>query len=202
MDQVYPHLKTYWSQLDLSAAATVLVPLCGKTLDIQWLINQGHLVIGVDISEIALSEQRERIGGNFDMDTVASFVRYSSNSATLWQGDFMKLQPEWLPTIDAIYDKAALIALPPDQRKNYAEQIKQLADPGASMLLNAFEYEQSQMNGPPFSVTETEIKKLYSPQFKFALMHEASMLDQMKRFQQRGIFSYLKEKVYLLSPDE
>lgn len=202
MDHVYPHLKTYWNRMPIDNNATVLVPLCGNTLDTKWLVDRGHYVIGVDISEIAIQGQLNLLSGTFQHKKVASFSCFSSNQATFWQGDFLNLQPDLIPHVDAIYDKAALIALPREKRKKYATVIKNLTDESSCILLNSFEYRQEEMTGPPFSVPEQEIKQLYGDRFKARLLHQESLFNQLQKFQQRGLSSYLKEKLYLLIPEQ
>ncbi|MBN2730806.1 MAG: hypothetical protein JXR26_00120, partial [Balneolaceae bacterium] len=118
----------------------------------------------------------------------------------LWQGDVFKLQKRWLPAIDAIYDKAALIALPPEMRKVYAITLKSLLQPHTQIFINCFEYNQNEMPGPPFAVFRDELESLLGDQFNIKLLHTQSLFDELIKFQRRGLHSYLKEKIYRLSP--
>ncbi|MDX1586011.1 MAG: thiopurine S-methyltransferase [Balneolaceae bacterium] len=200
MDKVYPHLPTYWPELQLEEGTCVLVPLCGKSLDLLWLKNRGHRVIGVDVSQKAAEHFfREH---RLDCNTYekASFTIFEGNNLSFWCGDFFKLQKKFLPKIDAIYDKAALIALPEEQRIAYSQQVLEMCYKHTQMLLNTFEYEQEEMNGPPFSVFREELKVHYGERFTIELLHEESVLENLARFRQRGLSSYLIEKVYHLSP--
>lgn len=200
MDKVYPLLKKYWPELDLEPNASVLVPLCGKTLDIDWLAKLGHRVVGVDISEKAIRTVINRNNLDVTRSTKGSFSVFRSQNIELWCGDFMKLRKSLIPANDVVYDKAALIALPPDQRTAYTQHIQALTQPHTQILLNCFEYDQQEMTGPPFSVHEDELHRLYGSQFTITLLHNQSILDDMRRFQQRGLRSYLNEKFYLLQP--
>lgn len=200
MDEVYPPLKTLWYQLNLPQNATVLIPLCGKTLDIDWLAGQGHQVVGIDISEKAISILKDRLPYAFHNTSKGPLKCYKSDSVTLWCGDFFKLQPEWVPAIDAIYDKAALIALPPEKRSTYASHLQTFIQPHTQIFLNCFEYKQNEMSGPPFSVTRKELQKLYGQRFNLHVLHERSLLEELSRFKQRGLKSYLIEKIYHLYP--
>lgn len=199
-DQVYPHLKTYWPRLKLQQGDTVLVPLCGKSLDIKWLLDNGFYVIGVDISAVAIQGLLDFMGGTFTKSTKEGFSVFTSENIELWQGDFFKMEPRLLPDIDAVYDKAALIALPSERRKIYASVIKNIISSHAKMLLNCFEYRQQEMNGPPFAVFREELEELYGDIFSISLLHEESLFEQLQKFQHRGLSSFLNEKVYLLSP--
>lgn len=200
MQQVYPHLKTYWNRLQLDDHTTVLVPLCGKSLDMLWLKNQAHKVIGVDVSEKAAKDFFREHQLPFKKSFKGSFTIYYSGDLAIWVGDFLKLKPNYLPKIDAIYDKAALIALPEGKRKNYAGHIIKLSNVHTQILMNTFEYKQDEMSGPPFSVFQKELDKLYGSHFTIHLLHQESIFDELLKFQQRGLSSFLVEKVYHLEP--
>lgn len=200
MQQVFSPLKTYWNSLQLAKGATVFVPLCGKSLDLEWLVNQGHYVVGVDVSVKAVHELTKRHNEPFKESSKGSFTCYKSNSMELWRGDVFKLQKRWLPAIDAIYDKAALIALPPEMRKAYAITLKSFLQPHTQIFINCFEYNQNEMPGPPFAVFRDELESLLGDQFNIKLLHAQSLFDELTNFHRRGLHSYLKEKIYRLSP--
>lgn len=200
MQQIYPHLVRYWERLNLKEGANILVPLCGKSLDVQWLVNQDYCVIGVDVSEKAILELKDSLGISFKNISKGPFKGYLTESVQLWVGDFLKMQSSYIPAIDAIYDKAALIALPANMRCKYAAVIKRLCEPHTQMMLNCFEYCQQEMTGPPFAVFREEAEKLYGERFAIELMHEESIFDQLQKFHQRGLSSFLNEKVYHLYP--
>lgn len=202
MDQVYPPLKKYWPEMELQKGSTVLVPLCGKSLDIKWLIEQGYYVIGVEISALAIRELLQLLGGEFSKRQKGAFTVFSSQNAELWQGDFLKMKAHFLPTINAVYDKAAIIALPPEQRKTYSEIVKNIISSNTQMLLNCFEYKQEEMDGPPFAVFRSELEQHYGELFSIRLLQEQSLFEQLQQFQLRGLSSYLTEKVYLLKPED
>lgn len=200
MSQVYPHLVTYWPNLKLHRGSTVLVPLCGKSLDMYWLTERGHRVIGVDVSEIAIREVMKHSGQSFTESSRGPFTVFTGGPLQLWLGDFLKLKARYLSNIDAIYDKAALIALPPDQRKEYARVILQLCAPDTRIFQNTLEYEQTEMTGPPFSVRQNELQDLYGSRFRIRPLHEESVLGDMQKLRRRGLHSGLRERVYLLKP--
>lgn len=200
MDQVYPPLKKYWPEIELQKRSTVLVPLCGKSLDIVWLMEQEYNVIGVEISALAIRELLQLLGGEFSKRQKGDFTVFSSQNVALWQGDFLKMESEFLPAIDAVYDKAALIALPPDKRKTYTGTVKNIISSHTKMLLNCFEYEQKEMKGPPFTVFREELDQHYGELFSINLLQKQSLFEQLQKFQSRGLSSYLTEKIYLLKP--
>ncbi|MDX1617270.1 MAG: thiopurine S-methyltransferase [Balneolaceae bacterium] len=202
MQQVYPHLKTYWHRLELEADYSVLVPLCGKSLDLRWLAGQGHQVFGIEVSEIAVRQFFEETGLEWRERKKGPFTVYDSEKIQLWQGNFFDLRPSWLPPVDAIYDKAALIALPEEKRARYADLLLRFAADHTSILMNSFEYNPEEMNGPPFPVFEEELRRLFGGRFTLDLLHQESIFDRLTKFRRRGLSSYLVEKLYLLQPND
>lgn len=202
MDSVYPQLPKIWPLLSFTSNPRVLVPMCGKSLDMRWLADQGCKVIGVEVSKQALTEFRNAQSETFRRDSSHGFTIYRSSSFDLWEGDFLKLPAGKIPALDLIYDKAAFVALPPDMREDYSKKILELCGTGTQILLQIFEYNQEEMNGPPFSIPVDEIQKNFAKQFSIELLHEQSRFDELNKFQKRGLSSYLKEKIYHLKPIE
>lgn len=202
MDIVYPVLPKIWPKITLEKQSTILVPLCGKSLDLQWFVEQGHFVIGVDASPKAHRTIMDRSSESFKKGSSHGFTIYKSEKLELWEGNLMKLPESKIPPVHLIYDKAAIIALPPKMRLPYAKKLIGLCNPHTYMVLQTFEYLQEEMNGPPFSVDERELEKLFGNHFSLDLLHEQSKLNELDRFRQRGLSSYLHEKVHLLKPLE
>lgn len=198
MDQVYPNLEKYGDRLKPGEGTTILVPLCGKTHDLVWLAERGARVIGVEVSERAARQFFRENELKYSTRRNGPFTIYSSGRINYYCGDFFKIDRVELPQVDAIYDKAAIIALPKDQRKRYAQTINYTFPGLQRMLINTFEYEQDEMNGPPFAVFEDELQQYYGEEFKISLLHEEPMLDQLQQFGRRGLHSYLRERLYLL----
>lgn len=184
----------------MNSDARVLVPLCGKSFDLEWLADQCDTVIGVEVSSKALRDVMQQHNESFIQDTSHGFMIYRSNSMELWEGDFAKLPADKIPPQDLIYDKASIIALPAEKRQYHAEKIIELCNYSTQILIQTFEYDQSEMNGPPFSVDEKELKKLFGHRFKLECLHEQSKLEDLQQFKRRGLSSYLIEKVFHLKP--
>ena len=140
---------------------TILVPLCGKTLDMLFLLQQGHSVIGVELSPIACKDFFEENNIEYKKRDSNGFTIYESEKITLWCGDFFKLPSDVWNAVTGIYDRAALIALPLDVRQKYAAEINARSKSGCEVLLITLEYHQDAFKGPPFSVTEEEIASIY-----------------------------------------
>lgn len=194
---VNPWLERFWPSLQ-AGPGTVFVPLCGKSRDMVWLREQGHAVVGVELSEIALREFYAELGLIPQQTDCGPLSCFEADGYRLYCGDFFALTSQLLGPLAAVYDRAALIALPPELRMRYAARMAELAPAGLSTLLVAFEYPQHEMEGPPFSVPQDEVAALYAATHDIRLLHEADIIAQEPRFRDKGM-SRLDEKVYCLT---
>lgn len=145
----------------LGASRRVLVPLCGKAEDMAFLAAQGHTVVGVELAEIAVTEFFAARGLSPRVSPRGALRALEAGPYTLLVGDFFALTPDDVGPVDALYDRAALIALPPAMRRDYATQVDRLVPQGALGVLVTLEYPEGAMEGPPFSVPESEVRGLY-----------------------------------------
>ncbi|MGE0485695.1 MAG: thiopurine S-methyltransferase [Gammaproteobacteria bacterium] len=160
-DQPHPQLLAHFARLGLAPGAPVFVPLCGKSHDLAWLRTAGHAVIGVELSPIAVAEFFGEHGIAPRRSVVGGLVCHEAPGYRLYQGDFFALDAAQLEHCAAIYDRAALIALPPAMRSDYAHHLTALVPPGAVMLLIAVGYDEARVKPPPFVVDAAEIEALY-----------------------------------------
>lgn len=144
-------LKKHWNV----TGKRVLVPLCGKTQDLVWLERQGNEVVGVELSELAVESffDENEIAYSCVEGALTAYVA-KNRSITLYCGDFFGFTEG---PFDAYYDRGALVALPADRRKEYAEHTRTLLQNDAAQLIISLEYDQSIAAGPPFSVAAEEI---------------------------------------------
>lgn len=164
-------LKSHWANLKLPQKSTVLVPLSGKSLDMLWLASQGHRVIGVELSEIAAQQFFAEQSVQPDVVKGDSFTSYSANNVTILCGDIFDLAAN-LGGVTAVFDRAALIALPKEMRQRYAEHLRKLLPDGCQMLLVGMEYDESALSGPPFNVPWAEISTLFDHQGELTILSE------------------------------
>lgn len=157
---VNPLLVTHFDALGLAAGARVFVPLCGKTLDIDWLLARGFRVVGAELSPLAVAQLFERLGMAPEVQITGGLERWSAAALEVFVGDFFALSAATLGAVGAVYDRAAIIALPSAMRRQYVAHLDMLA-PSAPQLLITLDYEQSCMDGPPFSVTAAEVQQLH-----------------------------------------
>lgn len=194
---VNPHLQRYWRLLNTPPGGFVFVPLCGKSGDMLWLLNEGYRVLGVELSPIAVNDFFVENLLKPETSQMDTFHSWQSDRLNILQGDFFDLKTEHLAACRTIYDRAALIALPPEMRRRYTRHLLNVAPAVENILLLTFEYDQSRMSGPPFSVTEQEVTALYSSQFRIDRLHVQDILEENSAFKDRGLDN-LVETVYRL----
>lgn len=160
LNDVNPFLVNHLERLELHEGSTIFIPLCGKTLDIKWLLDRGFNVIGSELSEIAIVDFFEELGVTPTIETIQNSIKYSSENLTIYVGDIFKLDETTIGKVDAVYDRAALVALPKDMRIAYADHLKNLTQCSKQLLIT-IQYNEQELNGPPFNITELEVNELY-----------------------------------------
>lgn len=195
--EINPMLIAYLYTLNLRHGDTVLVPMCGKSLDILYLCNQGFRVIGVELSELAARAFFAENNIAVTESSSGQFLQFESEGITIFCGDIFHLRSHHIADAVASYDRAALVALPPEMRRRYADHVSHILPASFNTLLITFEYPQHEMPGPPFSVEETEVRELFNDWGSVELLHTADILPENARFQERGM-TVLLEKVFLL----
>jgi thiopurine S-methyltransferase len=197
-DEFNPNLRQYWQDLNLARDSEVFVPLCGKSRDMQWLLEQGHPVLGVELSAIAVQAFFKENGYTPQHVTRGKFDRFEANDICILCGDFFDLTRDDLANVTGVYDRASLIALPPEMRKHYVRHLVSILPPATQILLITLDYPEPEMQGPPFSVFPGEVEALYREHAEVRLLAQADVLSQNPRFQQRGL-TRLQESIFLLT---
>jgi len=197
-DEINPYLREHWQALNLNQNGTVFVPLCGKSRDLLWLREQKHAVLGVELSAIAINAFFEENGYSPQQSSVGKFDSCEANGMRILCGDFFDLKKDHLTDVIAVYDRASLVALPPEMRERYASHLLGILPPATRILLITFDYPQEEMSGPPFAVSAREVEALYQEHAEVRLLAQRDVLPQNARFQQRGL-SRLHENIFLLT---
>lgn len=192
------NLIRHWRDLSLPKAARVLVPLCGKSLDLLWLRDHGHMVTGIELSDIALQAFFAENGVPARRHALKHFDLYEADNLECYRGDLFELTPGRLGQVAAVYDRASLVSWAADQRGRYAEHLRALTGTGTQTLLVALEYPQTEMKGPPFSVNSEEVHRLYSPHHSIRELGRRDVLGSEPRMRARGVSS-LTEVCYQLT---
>jgi len=176
-DAVNRHLLDYWQHLNLAPGATVFVPLCGKSLDMLWLLDRGYRVVGVEINPLAVEAFFVENQLSYRKEQQADFTLWQGNNILIFEGDFFALSASQLGKLDAVFDRAALIALPEPMRRAYATHLRELLLPTTPALLVTLDYPQAEMQGPPFAVSPDEVQRLYS---SWCWIEEMASINQLE----------------------
>lgn len=185
-------LTRHLGRLGLRPASHILVPLCGKTADIPWLMAAGFRVSGVELNPLAVEQLFSGLGLDATIAQAGRLVRHSAPGIDLYLGDVFELSAEMLGGVDAVYDRAALVALPSDIRARYARHLAAITA-AAPQLLVSFDYDTASMEGPPFSVEGAEIEALYGD------THTISLLERVKVEALRTARD-VHESIWMLTP--
>lgn len=175
-----PLLVSWFNQLALTPGASVFLPLCGKSLDIHWLLAQGYHVVGAELSEMAVQELFAELGLIPSVSSAGNLLHYRAEQLQVFVGDIFQLSKDILGPVAAIYDRAALVALPDAMRQRYAQHLITISQ-AAPQLVICFEYDQAQLPGPPFSVDSLEMHQLYSSVYDLNCLEKLDVPGGLKR---------------------
>jgi len=159
---INPQLIENINQLAKTRPQKIFVPLCGASLDMKYLIDQGFHVVGVELSSIAIDRFFNENKIEHKVSKVEDFVLYQGKNIEIYCGDFFRLKKNYLYDVSCIYDRAALIALNPDLQKKYVRHLKDILPNSSKILLLTMFYPQNEMEGPPFSVGDDNVEDLFS----------------------------------------
>lgn len=198
-DQPAPHraLGAHWGDVGVTPGATVFVPLCGTSVDMVWFAEQGYRVVGSELSELAVRRFFERVDLVPDERREGDFGVFSAGPFELWCGDHFALTADAVADVAAAYDRASLVALPPDTRRRYAQHLAEVLPGGASSFLLTFVYDPDEMDGPPFSVPGSEVESLFGGDFEVTRLDAADVTDRNADLVARGLTG-IAEELHLL----
>jgi thiopurine S-methyltransferase len=193
---VQPALVKHWPSLGVAQGARVLVPLCGKTLDMVWIEEQGLNVVGSELSAVAVRDffaernltPKPREAPGFEVST--------AGPCEIWCGDFFALKKNDVNST-AAYDRAALVAMPPQMQPRYAAKMAELMPKGAKVLLVGLDYDPQEMQGPPFNIPQARVRELFEKDFSVSFLDARDSLAKTDHLKKRGI-TRLEEATYLL----
>jgi thiopurine S-methyltransferase len=194
---VHPFLERFWPKIRVHRGARVYVPLSGKSLDMAWLAERGHTVVGSELSRIAIDEFFASQSLQPTLEARDGFTRHAAGPYEIFEGDALALTPAITGPLDAVYDRAALVALPPEMRGPYFAALAALMPHGARGLVVSFEYPQEMKGGPPFSVETAEILQLCTGRFSVQALERVDILAESPKFAEFGIPA-LHEVAYAL----
>jgi thiopurine S-methyltransferase len=197
-NRVTPLLQKYWPSLSLPSGSRVLAPLCGKSLDLIWLAGQGHRVLGVELSPLAVDQFFTDNDLHPKVHDSSLGRHHVAGNIEIICGDIFALDADTLAECTGVYDRAALIALPADMRKHYAQHVYASLSNRYRGLLLTLDYRQEQMDGPPFSVHDAEVMALFGAHSDVKIIDRRDILAKEPKFAEQGL-TQLDTVVYRLS---
>jgi thiopurine S-methyltransferase len=196
-DVVTQELEKYLGLLKLESGDTVFVPLCGKSLDMIYMLNRGFSVIGVEVSEIGIKQFFHENGLDFTISQVGEFDLYSAKNIEIYCGDFFSLTSKHLCGVKAVFDRKSLIALNRNLRQKYVKHLNDIISLGVRILLITLHYPKHQMSGPPFSVDKSEVESLFSMAFNYQELKPFQDIENGLKLARSGV-DYIENAAYCL----
>ena len=194
---VTQELEEYLGLLKLEPGDKVFFPLCGKSLDMIYLLNQGFSVIGIELSEIGIKQFFHENELDFTITQVGEFDLYSAKNIEIYCGDFFSLSSKHLRDIKAVFDRKSLIALDQNLRQKYVKHLNDIISVGVRVLLITLNYPQHQISGPPFSVDKFEVESLFSMAFKYQELKSFQDIENGSKLAHAGV-DYIENAAYCL----
>ena len=196
-DVVTQELEEYLGLLKLEPGDKVFFPLCGKSLDMTYILNQGFSVIGVELSEIGIKQFFHANELDFTISQVGEFDLYSAKNIEIYCGDFFSLTSKHLCDVKAVFDRKSLIALDRNLRQKYVKHLNDIISLGVRILLITLNYPQHQMSGPPFSVDKSEVESLFSMTFETRELKSFNDIENGSKLVRAGV-DYINNAAYCL----
>lgn len=195
-------LAAHFSRLVVPDGGEVLVPLCGKSHDMRWLLERQYRVLGVELSELAVREFFHDHGLRVTEREHFGLPALEAPGIRILCADMFALTREHLSGVSAVYDRGALVALDESDQERYARMLCGLLPVGAEQLLVTLEYDTTRMQGPPFSIDEARVRSLYGDRFRIARVESGDVLDEEPHFRERGLEALTEHAFVLTDPTD
>jgi thiopurine S-methyltransferase len=187
--------------LALQSGDSIFVPLCGKSQDMVYLLEQGFKVIGVEVSQLAIEQFFSENHLRYSLKKTQSFSIYQAENITLYCGDYFALKASDLKSISGVYDRASLIALPIDLRAKYVRHLYSIIPSACRVLLLTLNYPQQQMSGPPYALSESEVVSLFSKGFECQQLQCFDDIENEPKFLHAGV-DFIEKATYCLQKEK
>ncbi|KAM9340132.1 putative thiopurine S-methyltransferase [Symphorus nematophorus] len=177
-------------------------PLCGKAVDMKWLADMGHSVVGVEISEMAIKAFFEESNMTYSEEPVpaipgAKVYKSSEKNISLYQCDLYNFSSSIEGQFGAIWDRGSLVAINPGDREKYAALIISLMAKDCRYLLDTLLYNPELYAGPPFFVPDEQVQSLFGSSCDIELLQSVDALTDRQRDWGLDFFT---ENVHLITP--
>jgi thiopurine S-methyltransferase len=180
-------LMKHWPALNVPKGGTVFVPLCGKSRDMIWLAQAGHEVLGVELAPVAIEAFFREAAAPYSHRQRSPLSVYEGNGIRILCGDFFDLAAEDLVGTRGVFDRGALVALPPKMRRRYVDHLLTVLPVRTEILLLTLEYDQTRVGGPPFSVQRAEVEALYGGRCSIMQLESVTTDQVPPRFLAQGV---------------
>ena len=191
------HMQAFIDRLEIRPGGLILVPLCGKSLDMLYLLNKGYSVTGIEINQLAVESFFAENNLSFEVTQLEDALLYSHKNLNIYCADFLTIDLVSAQKIDAVYDRGSLIALPPEMRVAYVDRLTQMISAGTRSMLLTLDYAQDEMSGPPFSVTPEDVEQLFGSDYSIEHAYSEDCLALEPHFRDKGLTG-LDEHIFLL----
>jgi thiopurine S-methyltransferase len=194
-EEVNEAVSANLDRLTSGRRSRILVPLCGKSRDLVYFARAGHDVVGIELVEQAVHEFFAEHDAKPTVVRGPRATRYRARSLTILQADFFDVTRDDVGEVDCAYDRAALIALPPEDRGRYVSHLLELLPSGAPILLVTLDYDDSATSGPPFAVSDEEVHERFGPSCAVERLAHGATRDVSERLRDAGA----RESTWLLT---
>lgn len=203
MNRVHPMLEKHYNDLTGGKASSrIFLPLCGKSLDLKWLADKGHDVVGCEGVDLGCREFFEEQNIPYKAEPIKGVegVVYKATDGkkiTLYRCDYFELTSKITGTFDCIWDRGSFVAIPTQRRQEYVNVTAPLLKKNGKYLLDCFLVDNNAFGGPPFNCKEDEVKKYFG---SACTTRKIDTKDAFTKWQESwGIKSFVEE-VYMLLP--
>jgi len=186
---ITPGLERLWPTLNIEKGASILVPLCGKTLDMIWLRDQGYKVVGAELSSLAVEAFFAENNIAPTVQEEDGFKVFRADNIDIWCGDFFALPSGVMASCQGVLDRASFMALPEFMRGEFAAKLCQDLPAAAKTLMFLIEYKQEEMSGPPFSVESSEVVERFGGRFEVNELFRRTLEELPEQMKAEGLSS-------------
>lgn len=195
LSEVNSYLTRHSKKLLIKKNEKVFVPFCGKSRDLIWLAERTKKVVGVELVRKPVEDFFKENDINYTSRRFEKFELFESTSIDIFQGDFFELKSNNIFKFEAIYDRASIVSIEKVLREKYVDHLFNFIADGGRILLITLEYDQKQMNGPPYSVSFSEVENLFSQYGNLKLLETRDILDE--RLRKKGLDGILERVIQI-----
>lgn len=195
-ERINPLLKAHLPRVKLNPGDRILVPLCGKSLDMGWLNQCHYRVMGVELSSVAIADYFDELGVKPQRQMQGNFTRWWHKHIQIWCGNIFDLNLLDVDRIKLIYDSAALTAFDADERQTYVDHFAKILPMRTQIMLMTTETADVQYTDSVARI-DSEVKNLYQADYRIELLHGQDSLKIDPEFPQLPA-RMLEEKIYLM----